>query len=140
VTAPDPVRAGRALNGAAAAVLLLEGVAVLFVPRGIAQSGVGLTGPRLALLLVLAVLLLLSSGIQRRPRGLLVGTVLQVPLLLTGLLNGVMWIIGGVFVLIWLYLLQIRKDLLGSPFGPPPAAPSTPAPPTEPTTTEPPGE
>ena len=131
MTAPDPVRAGRALNGAAAAVLLLEGVAVLFVPRGIAQSGVGLTGPRLALLLVLAVLLLLSSGIQRRPRGLLVGTVLQVPLLLTGLLNGVMWIIGGVFVLIWLYLLQIRKDLLGSPFGPPPAAPSTPTPPGE---------
>ena len=48
-----------------------------------------------------------------------------------GLLNGVMWIIGGVFVLIWLYLLQIRKDLLGSPFGPPPAAPSTPTPPGE---------
>ena len=42
---------------------------------------------------------------------------LQVPLLLTGLLNGVMWIVGGVFVLIWLYLLQVRKELLGSPFG-----------------------
>jgi hypothetical protein len=24
-----------------------------------------------------------------------------------------------VFVLIWLYLLQVRKDLLGSPFRPP---------------------
>jgi hypothetical protein len=24
-----------------------------------------------------------------------------------------------VFVLIWLYLLQVRKDLLGSPFGGP---------------------
>jgi hypothetical protein len=116
VTAPDPVRAGRALNGAAAAVLLLEGIAVLFVPRGIAQSGPGLTGVRLALLLALAVLLILSSGLQRRPRGLPIGTVLQVPLLLTGLLNGVMWIVGGAFLLIWLYLLQVRKDLLGSPF------------------------
>jgi hypothetical protein len=56
VTAPDPVRAGRALNGAAAAVLLLEGIVVLFVPRGIAQSGPGLTGVRLVLLLVLAAL------------------------------------------------------------------------------------
>jgi hypothetical protein len=119
MTAPDPVRAGRALNGAAAAIVLLEGIAVLFVPRGIAQSGPGLTGPRLTLLLVLAVVLILSSGIQRRPQGLVVGTVLQVPLLLTGLLNGVMWIIGGGFLLIWLYLLQVRKDLLGTPFGRP---------------------
>ena len=119
MTAPDPVRAGRALNGAAAAALLLEGFAVLFVPRGIAQSGPGLTGPRLALLLVLAVALLLASGIQRRPRGLLVGTVLQVPLLLTGLFNSVMWFVAGAFVLIWLYLLQVRKELLGSPFGAP---------------------
>jgi hypothetical protein len=119
MTAPDPVRAGRALNGAAAAVLVLEGIAVLFVPRGIAQSGPGLTGLRLTLLLVLAVLLILAGGIQRRPGGLVIGTVLQVPLLLTGLMNGVMWILGGVFLLIWLYLLQVRKDLLGTPFGPP---------------------
>ena len=127
MTAPDPVRAGRALGGAAAAVLLLEGIAVLFVPRGIAQSGDGLTGFRLVYLLVLAVLLVLSSGVQRRPQGLLVGSVLQVPLLLTGLFSSAMWLVGGVFVLIWLYLLQIRKDLLGSPFGPPPTAPPPPA-------------
>jgi hypothetical protein len=123
MTAPDPVRAGRALGGAAAAILLLEGIAVLFVPRGIAQSGDGLTGTRLILLLVLAVLLILASGVQRRPQGLVIGTVLQVPLLLTGLLGSAMWLVGGLFVLIWLYLLQIRKDLLGSPFGPAPTAP-----------------
>jgi len=122
MTAPDPVRAGRALGGAGAAILLLEGIAVLFVPRGIAQSGDGLTGPRLAVLLVLAVLLILASGLQRRPQGLVVGTVLQVPLLLTGLLGSAMWLVGGVFVLIWAYLLQIRKELLGSPFGAPPSA------------------
>ena len=121
--APDPVRAGKALGGAAAAILLLEGIAVLFVPRGIAQSGDGLTGSRLAVLIVLAVLLILASGLQRRPQGLLIGTVLQVPLLLTGLLGSAMWLVGGIFVLIWAYLLQVRKDLLGSPFGPPPAAP-----------------
>jgi hypothetical protein len=123
VTAPDPVRAGKALGGAAAAILLLEGIAVLFVPRGIAQTGDGLTGFRLTVLLVLAGLLILASGLQRRPQGLLIGTVLQVPLLLTGLFGSAMWLVGGLFVLIWAYLLQIRKDLLGSPFGPPPAAP-----------------
>jgi hypothetical protein len=123
MTAPDPVRAGKALGGAAAAILLLEGIAVLFVPRGIAQSGDGLTGTRLVLLILLAVLLILASGLQRRPHGLLIGTVLQVPMLLTGLLGSAMWLVGGLFVLIWAYLLQTRKDLLGSPFGPPSAPP-----------------
>jgi len=116
VTAPDPVRAARALRGAAAAVLVLEGIAVLFVPRGIAQTEAGLGGGQLTLLLVLAVVLVLAGGVQRRPWGVVVGTALQVPLLLTGLLTGAMWFVGGVFVLIWLYLLQIRKELLGSPF------------------------
>jgi hypothetical protein len=129
VTAPDPVRAGRALGGAAAAILLLEGIAVLFVPRGIAQSGDGLTGFRLTVLIVLAVLLVLASGVQRRPQGLLIGTVLQLPLLLTGFFGSAMWLVGGVFVLIWAYLLQVRKELLGSPFGPPRAVP--PAPPAD---------
>ena len=119
MTAPDPVRAARALRGAAAGVLVLEGIAVLFVPRGIAQTEEGLGGVRLALLLVLAVVLVLASGVQRRPQGLVVATALQVPLLLTGLVNNVMWFVAGVFVLIWLYLLQIRKELLGSPFADP---------------------
>ncbi len=119
MTAPDPVRAGRALNGAAAGILVLEGIATLFVPRGIAQSGDGLTSGRLAYLLALAVVLVLAAGIQRRPRGVLVGTALQVPLLLTGLFSSVMWLVAGAFVLIWLYLLQVRRELLGSPFGAP---------------------
>ncbi len=123
MTAPDPVRAGRALRGAAAAVLLLEGIAVLFVPRAIAQTEAGLTGTRLTVLLVLALLLVLASGVQRRPRGLEIGTALQVPLLLTGLIDGAMWFVGGVFVLIWAYLLQVRKELLGSVFGEPAAPP-----------------
>jgi hypothetical protein len=116
VTAADPVRAARALRGAAAGVLVLEGIAVLFVPRGIAQTAEGLGGVRLTLLLVLAVVLVLAGGVQRRPWGVVVGTALQVPLLLTGLLNAAMWFVGGVFVLIWLYLLQVRKELLGHPF------------------------
>ena len=121
MTAPDPVRAARALGGAGAAVLLIEGIVVLFVPRGIAQSGPGLSGGRLWILLALALVLILAAGLQRRPQGVVIGTVLQVPLLLTGLLNGVMWFLGGAFVLIWLYLLELRKDMLGSPFGPPSA-------------------
>ena len=110
---------------------MLEGIATLFVPRGIAQDGAGLTGGRLTYLLVLAVVLILAAGVQRRERGVLIGTVLQVPLLLTGLLNSVMWFVAGAFVLIWLYLLQVRRELLGSPFGPL-RAPEPDGPPEEP--------
>ncbi|SFL00510.1 DUF4233 domain-containing protein [Geodermatophilus ruber] len=127
MTAADPQRAARALRGAAAAVLVLEGISVLFVPRGIAQTDEGLTGGRLTALLVLAGVLILASGVQRRRHGVLIGTVLQVPLLATGLLNSAMWFVAGAFVLIWLYLLQIRKELLGSPFAEP-AAPPGPTP------------
>ena len=120
MTAPDPARAARALRGAAAAVLVLEGIAVLFVPRGIAQTEQGLGAGRLTVLIVLALLLILASGVQRRERGLLIGTALQLPLLLTGLLHSVMWVVAGAFLLIWSYLLQVRKQLLGTPFGPVP--------------------
>jgi hypothetical protein len=119
VTAPDPLRAAKALRGAAAAILLLEGIAVLFVPRALAPTDEGLSSSWLTALLVLAVLLVLSSGLQRRPWGLMAGTVLQVPLLLTGVLTSAMWFVGVVFLLIWLYLLQVRKELLGSLFGDP---------------------
>ena len=122
MTAPDPARAARALRGAAAAVLVLEGIAVLFVPRGIAQTEEGLGAGRLTVLLVLALLLILASGVQRRERGLLIGTALQLPLLLTGLLNSVMWVVAGAFLLIWSYLLQVRKQLIGTPFGPVPGS------------------
>ena len=119
MTAPDPVRAGRALGGAAAGDPRARGHRRRCSCRaGIAQTGEGLTGGRLTYLLVLAVVLILAAGVQRRPQGVVIGTVLQVPLLLTGLFNSVMWFVAGAFVLIWLYLLQVRKELLGSPFRP----------------------
>ena len=50
----------------------------------------------------------------------------MVPLLLTGFFGAAMWLVGGLFVLIWAYLLQVRKELLGSALGPVPAAPPSP--------------
>ena len=61
-------------------------------------------------------MLILPSGVRRRPQGVVIGTALQVALLLTGLLNSVMFFLGGVFALIWLYLLQVRRAAR-PPFG-----------------------
>ncbi len=93
-------------------MLCLEALTVLFVPRAIAQFGPGLTAGRLTLLLVLAGLLLVTAFLQRGPAGLVLGSVLQLAVLATGLLTGAMYVVGGLFAAVWLYLLRLRRDLL----------------------------
>jgi hypothetical protein len=116
----DRERLAKRLNGGAAAVLILEALVVLFVPRAIAQSGPGLTTWRLSALLAVVVLLIVVAGLQRRPWGPLAGLAIQLPVLATGFFTGVMWFLGGLFVMLWLYLLRIRAELLGSaPANPP---------------------
>lgn len=103
------------LNGAGAAVLILEAIVVLFVPRAIAQSDPGLTPWRLTALLGVVALLIVMAGLQRRSWGPQAGLAVQVPVLATGLITGVLWFLGGLFVLAWIYLLRIRAEQLGSP-------------------------
>jgi hypothetical protein len=117
-------RAERAVRGAAAAALSLEALAVLFVPRAIAQVGQGLTAWRLAVLLGLAGGLLVAAGLQRRRAGLVLGCVLQAAVIATGLLAGAMYVLGAVFALAWLYLLRVRREVLAR--WAPPAGPVRP--------------
>ncbi len=108
------------LNGAGAAILILEALAVLFVPRAIAQTGAGLTPWRLSTVLAVAVLLVVVAGLQRRIWGPQVGLAVQLPVLATGFFTGAMWFLGALFVLLWVYLLRIRAEQLGSPHASPP--------------------
>jgi Protein of unknown function (DUF4233) len=114
-------RAMRAARGALAGALMLEAIAVLFVPRAIAplDDGPGLTGGRLAVLLTLAVLLLVASGLQRRRAGLVLGSVLQVAVIATGVLLTAMYVLGLIFAAAWLYLLKVRQDLTRATAPPP---------------------
>lgn len=121
---PGARRAGveRAVSGTLSGALILEALAVLFVPRAIAPlSDGGLTGGRLAFLLGLAGALVVASGLQRRRAGPVLGTVLQLPVIATGLLIGVMFVVGLLFAGVWLYLLRMRRELLG-PARPPAGA------------------
>ena len=110
---PDP-RTERAVRGTLAAALGLEAVVVLLVPRTIAQFGTGLVGWKLAVLLTLAGLLVLAAALVRRPVGLLLGTLLQVALIGCGFLTAAMFLLGAVFAGIWVFLLRLRRDLLGT--------------------------
>lgn len=107
-------RVAKRLNGGAAAVLILEAIAVLFIPRAIAQDDVGLTAGRLSTLVALAILLIVVAGLQRRPWGPRAGLVVQLPVLATGFYTGAMWVLGAVFALTWAYYLRIRADILAS--------------------------
>lgn len=111
---PNP-RTVKAVRGVFAATLTLEALTVLFVPRAVAQSGSGLTTTKLVILIVLAVLLIVAAGLQRRQVGLVLGTVLQVGLIACGVMTGAMYVLGIVFTAIWLYELHIRRQLLGTP-------------------------
>jgi hypothetical protein len=102
----------RAVRGALAGALVLEAIAVLFVPRALAPlDDRGLSGGRLAVLLAVAAALVVASGLQRRRGGLAVGSLLQLAVIATGVLLPTMYVLGVVFALVWLYLLKVRRDV-----------------------------
>ncbi|MDQ2750912.1 MAG: DUF4233 domain-containing protein [Actinomycetota bacterium] len=110
-------RADRATRGALAAVLGLEALVVLLVPRAIAFTATGLGGTRAALLIALAVLMVAAAGLMRRPWGIGAGSVLHAPFILIGLWLTAMFVIAAIFATIWLSLLNLRRELVGTPGG-----------------------
>ena len=109
---PAARKRGHAVRGILAAALILEGITVLFVPQtiaGISEDGLG--GRRLAVLLVLAAALFVAAGIQRRPAGLLLGSLLQVAVILTGLMVAAMYFLGLLFAAVWGFLLWVRQEI-----------------------------
>ncbi len=110
-------RADRATRGAMAGVLGLEAVIVLLVPRAIAFTSTGLGVGRTVTLIAFAVVLIVCAGLVRRSFGIALGTAMQVLFTLTGILIGVMFVVGVIFMAIWYALLRIRRDLVGTPGG-----------------------
>ena len=109
-------RADKATKGALAGILGLEAIVVLLVPRAIAFT-TGLGPTRTTILIAFAILLVLAAGLLRRPRGIAIGSVMQVLFTALGILAPQMFLIGGIFIAIWLRLLQLRHEVVGSPGG-----------------------
>jgi hypothetical protein len=110
-------RADRATRGALAGVLGLEALVVLLVPRAIAFTSTGLGVTRTVALLALAAVMIVAAGLQRRSFGIGVGSFLQLPYLLTGVWLLAMFVVAAVFIAIWLRLLYLRHELVGTPTG-----------------------
>lgn len=109
-------RANKATRGALAGVLGLEALVVLLIPRAVAFT-TGLGPVRTTICIGLAVLLIAAAAMVRRPWGIAVGSVLQLAFLATGILIVTMFLVGAIFIAIWLRLLMLRHELVGTPGG-----------------------
>ena len=90
---------------------------MLLVPRAIAYTESGLGGARTGVLIGLAVLMVAAAAQLRRPWGIGIGSALQVAFVLTGVWLVAMFVVGAIFPGIWLYLLNLRHELVGTPGG-----------------------
>jgi hypothetical protein len=110
-------KADRATRGVLSALLALEALVVLLVPRAIAQTDTGLNSTKTVILVVLAVVLLLTAFLMRRRWAVGLGSALQVAVLATGLLEWVMVIIALAFIGLWVWVLTMRHDWVRTPGG-----------------------
>ena len=109
-------RANKATRSVLAAVLGLEALVTLLIPRTIAFT-TGLGPVRTGICIGLAVVLVLAAGLVRRPWGIGLGSVLQVAFLATGVLIATMFLVAALFIAVWLRVLMFRHEVVGTPGG-----------------------
>jgi hypothetical protein len=88
-------------------MLVLEACVVLFA--ALVAFGLRVADPAAVWLLggALALSLVLAAGLLRRPGGYVVGSILQVAVVAGGLLVPLMYVVGGVFAVLWAASLRL---------------------------------
>lgn len=88
-------------------MLVLEAFVVLFA--ALVAYGLRATAPGTVWLLGggLALSLLLAAGLLRQPGGYVVGSVLQVAVVAGGVLVPLMFVVGGIFAVLWVVSLRL---------------------------------
>jgi Protein of unknown function (DUF4233) len=109
-------RANKATRSALAGVLGLEALVVLLIPRTIAFT-TGLGPVRTGICIGIAVLLIAGAATVRRSWGIGFGSSLQIVFVATGFMIGTMFLVGALFIAIWLRLLMLRHEIVGTPGG-----------------------
>lgn len=109
-------RADKATRGALAGILGLEALVILLVPRAIKfTSGLGTT--RTVVLFVIVALLIVGAASTRRSWGIGYGSVMQVVFTATGFFLVSLFLVGAIFIAIWLRLLMLRHEIVGTAGG-----------------------
>lgn len=109
-------KANKATRGALAGVLGLEALVILLIPRAIAFT-TGLSPVRAGICIGLAVVLIVAAGLLRRPWGIALGSGLQIAFIATGVMIGSMFLVGALFIAVWLRILMLRHEVVGTPGG-----------------------
>jgi hypothetical protein len=93
----------------AAAVLAFESVVVfLAIPVAVSVEDVS-AGRAWPVGLALAVLCIVAAAVARRPRGLVLGWVVQGLVVASGLVVPAMFLVGGLFVFLWVVALRVGR-------------------------------
>lgn len=88
-------------------VLIIEAIVVMLAALVAAGTGaVDSMGTSLAVGGVIAVLLIASVGALGRPSGITVGWIMQVLVLAWGFWVPAMWVVGGVFAVLWFFAVR----------------------------------
>lgn len=104
-TAPGPLRSAR--RQFASTILVLEAFVVLFA--ALVAYGLRVAAPEVLWGVggALGLALVLVAGMLRWPGAYVAGSVLQVALLLTGVVVPTMFLVGGIFVVLWVVALRL---------------------------------
>ena len=109
---PPPTDPMKGIRGIFAATLILESIVVLLALLVLPKFGGGATAAGVTTMVVIALAMIVASGLQRRPWGLQVALALQVVTVVAGFwLVTALGIMGLVFALVWAILLWMRYDV-----------------------------
>lgn len=109
MTIPDPMKG---IRGVFAAVLILEAIVVLLALLVLSKFGDGATPLSAGLVVGVAVLMIVGSGLQRRPWGLAFALVMQAVTVVVGFVFvPVLGVMGVVFALVFGGLMLMRRDV-----------------------------
>lgn len=102
-----------AVRGLGAGTLIIEAIVLLLAIQPIRILGGRLSGAAVAVVIALAVLAVVVSGLMKRRWAWHVGTALQGCLLLAGFLHWSLAALGIIFAATWGYATYVRRSILG---------------------------
>ena len=109
MTTPDPMKG---IRGVFAAVLVLEAIVALLALLVFARFGSGPPAVGTAVIVGLAVLMVVGSGLLRRSWGLGYALVVQIVTIVAGfVLVTPLGVVGLIFAIVWAVLLLMRRDV-----------------------------
>ncbi|WP_412541941.1 DUF4233 domain-containing protein [Longispora sp. K20-0274] len=101
------------MRGVGAGCLVIEGIVLLLAIQPIRIMGGSLQGLGVWAMVALSVLCFLLCGLLRHRWAWHVGTALQILVIAGGYFQWGIAAIGVVFLALWLYVLNVKKSVLG---------------------------